>query len=154
MASSSIGENLMTKFTRLQSVSSHTLIAATAVFVAAFSNVAFFADANQIYGASKNPIFIGSLFPFVTAIFVLVLSALCHRFTVKPILIAFLMVSSVIAYFSTKYGTVFDYQMLSNVLATDTAEARDLLNFELVPYVLALGIFPSLAIYLAPLKHP
>jgi lipid A ethanolaminephosphotransferase len=89
-------------------------------------------------------VFVGSLFSFVTAIFVLVLSAVCHRSTVKPVLITFLMLSSVIAYFSIKYGTVFDYQMLSNVLTTDTAEARDLLNVELIPYVLALGIVPSL----------
>lgn len=144
----------MRKIAILQSVSSHTLIFATAVFVALFANVAFFADALRIYGASANLMFVGSLFPFVTAIFVLVLSAVCHRATVKPVLITFLMLSSVIAYFSIKYGTVFDYQMLSNVLATDTAEAGDLLNVELIPYILALGIVPSLAVYFATLKHP
>ena len=73
------------------------LILAVAVFVALFANAAFFASVASVYGVSaKSAPFIVSLFCFITSIFVLILSAVCHRTVVKPVLIAFLLLASVI----------------------------------------------------------
>lgn len=147
----------MSKWALLDSkaISSHTLIVATAVFVALFANFALFSTAVSTYGLSAgNALFIASLYPFITSIFILVLSAVCHRVLVKPLLVVFLLLSSVLAYFTNTFGTVFDYHMLTNVLETDTAEASDLFSVQLLLYVLVLGLIPSLLIYLAPLKHP
>lgn len=136
-------------------VSSAKLILATSLFVALFSNVGFFADAARIYGSSATHIlFIGTLFLFITSILVLVLSAVCHRMLVKPLIIAFLMISSVLAYFIGHYGTVFDYRMIGNVFETNTAEARDLFNPKLLLYVTGLGILPSLLVYFVRLSQP
>ncbi|MDO9383459.1 MAG: phosphoethanolamine--lipid A transferase [Hyphomicrobiaceae bacterium] len=146
---------LLKRMAGSEGVSSTTLILATAVFVALFSNAGFFADAARIFGASANStLFIGTLFFFITSIFVLVLSAVGHRKLVKPVLIAFLMISSVLAYFISQYGTVFDYRMIANVFETDTAEARDLFSPKLLFYVATLGIAPSLLVYLVRLKQP
>jgi lipid A ethanolaminephosphotransferase len=138
-----------------KTVSSGALILGVSLFVALFSNVAFFATAVGIYGHSpKTVLFLGSLFLFITALFVLVLSAVCHRLSVKPLLIAFLLLSSVIAYFTAQYGIVLDYRMIENVLETDSAEAADLLNPHLLAYVLVLGVLPSLLIYFVRMEHP
>lgn len=140
---------------RQRTLSTNALIMAASLFVASFANVALFIAAVETYGLSSgNVLFIASLFFFITSIFVLVLSAVCHRKTVKPLIVAFLLLSSVLAYFTDRYGTVFDYHMISNVLETDTAEARDLLNFKLLAYVALLGIFPSLVVYSLRLRHP
>ena len=56
-----------------------------------------------------------------------------------------------LAYFSNKYGTIFDDKMIANVFATDSAEARDLFNPQLVLYVAVLGVLPSILIYRMPL---
>ena len=140
---------------RPTTVSSNSLIVAVSFFVALFSNVAFFTAAAQTYGISvRSIVFFASLFFFITSIFMLVLSAICHRVLVKPLLIAFLLLSSVIAYFSNKYGTIFDYHMLGNVLETDPAEARDLLNLQLILYVAGLGVLPAAIVYLVALRTP
>ena len=114
-------------------LSSNSLIVAVAVFVALFANAAFVTSAFNVYKNSAEEIlFASSLLPFITAIFVVILSALCHRAAVKPVLIAFLLLSSVIAYFMNRYGVVINDDMLVNVLETDTREARDLLSFALL----------------------
>ncbi len=129
-------------------VSSAVLITAAAAFVAVFSNAAFFADVVRVYGLSlKSAPFIASLFCFITSLFVLVLSAVCHRGLVKPMLIAFLLLSSVIAYFANAYGTIFDYRMIGNIVETNTSEARDLFSTSLVLHVALLGVLPSCVIY-------
>src|SRR5690242_16599710 len=84
-------------------ISSTALIVAVSTFVALFSNVAFLSAARQIYGSDL--LYIAALFLVIVSIFVLVLSAVCHRALIKPVLIAFLLVSSVIAYFANRYGT-------------------------------------------------
>ncbi len=135
--------------------SSAALIVAVSVFVALFSNIAFFASAIRTYGASaEGMLFIASLFIFLASVFILVLSAVCHRRLVKPALIVFLLLSAVIAYFTNTYGTIFDRQMIGNILQTQSAEARDLLNYKLVLYVVFLGLAPSLFIYCAHLDYP
>ena len=135
--------------------SSASLIVTVALFTAAALNVAFFTDALAIYGASATGwVFVASLFFFITAIFVLVLSAICHRALIKPLLIGFLLLGSVLACFSNRYGTIFDYRMVANVLETNAAEASDLFNVHLLLTVLGLGVLPSVLIYLVDLKRP
>jgi lipid A ethanolaminephosphotransferase len=136
-------------------VSSAVLILAVAAFVAVFSNAAFFASVVNVYGVSaKSTPFIVSLFCFITSLFVLILSAFCHRALVKPMLIVFLLLSSVIAYFSKTYGTIFDYRMIGNILETNTGEARDLFGVALLLYVALLGVLPSSVVYFVPLRRP
>ena len=124
-----------------------------AAYVALFGNTALFNSAFKIYnGGAEEILFTGSLLPFIMAIFVIILSTLCHRALAKPVLVAFLLLTSLIAYFMNRYGVVIDDDMLVNVLETDTGEARDLLNFPLVLYVLLLGVVPSVFIYKVRLR--
>jgi lipid A ethanolaminephosphotransferase len=137
-----------------EGLTSTKLIFAVAAFAAVFSNVAFFASVVGVYGLSlKSAPFIVSLFCFITSLFVLILSAVCHRAFVKPMLVIFLMLSSVIAYFTNTYGTIFDYRMIANILETNSAEAGDLFSMSLLLYVLLLGVLPSAVVYAVPLRH-
>ena len=136
-------------------VSSGTLILATSLFVALFCNIAFFTSAAEIYGVSFSSIlFMASLLVYITSIFILVLSAVCHRRTTKPVLMLFLVLASIVAYFATGYGTIFDANMIANVFETDAREAGDLLTPKLALYVILLGVLPSLAIWRANIAQP
>lgn len=138
-----------------RSFSSGTLIIAVAVFVAVFGNFAFYNAAFRVYGVTADSVLLGAaLAVTLSSIFVLFLSALCHRMSVKPVLIAFLLISAAVAYFTNSYGTIFDTAMLSNVFQTNTAEARDLFSWQLVLYIAGLGIAPSLAVWYANLETP
>ena len=126
-----------------------------AVYVVLFANTALFNSAFNIYkGGAEEILFAISLIPFIAAVFIVILAALCHRAAAKPVLITFLLLSSVIAYFMNRYGVVVDDDMLVNVLETDTGEAGALFSFALVLYVLILGVVPSLFVYRAELNLP
>lgn len=131
------------------------LILAVAVFIAIFANVKLYAAAMNVFGSHA------SMWPFhlsfvlsIAAMLVLLLSAVCHRILVKPFLIVALMLSAVLSYFSSAYGTVFDTQMIGNVLATDRAEAGDLLTSKMLLWIGILGALPSLAVWRANLTFP
>ena len=135
--------------------SSVQLIIAVSLFVASFSNISFFTSAQKTFGlVGENALFVGSLFVYITAIFIIILALVCHRFLVKPLLIGFLLLSSVIAYYSNTYGTIFDYKMISNLFESSVSEASDLFNFKLLLYIGLLGGLPSLVIYYANHDHP
>lgn len=130
------------------------LIVAVALFVVTFANTSFFSTALETYpldggNVARNLPFLSSLFFYVTGLFVILLSLLCHRVLLKPVLIAFLVLASVIAYFTNEYGAIFDHRMIENILETDIGEARDLLSLPLALYVLLLGVVPSVVVWLA-----
>ncbi|GBE42637.1 MAG TPA: phosphoethanolamine--lipid A transferase [Rhizobiales bacterium] len=139
----------------VRALSSTELIVIVSVFVALFSNTAFFSSAAKIYSLdAENILFILSLFARITAVFIIMLLVVCHKFLVKPVLIVFLLLSSLITYFMNQYGIIVDYRMIDNVLETDFAEVRDLISFPLVKYVFFLGILPSVLVYRVKLRRP
>jgi lipid A ethanolaminephosphotransferase len=148
-----IGRLRYTFFNR--SVTSGELILAVAMFIAVSANTAFFSAAIAAFGngATAWP-FHASLFLSVVAFFVLLLSLLCHRMLVKPVLILFVMASAGFAYFAHAYGTVFDRQMIANALQTDSAEAFDLVTPALLIWVAVFGVLPSIAVWRSNLVFP
>ena len=139
----------------VRALSSTELIVIVSVFVALFSNTAFFSSAAKIYSLdAENILFILSLFARITAVFIIMLLVVCHNFLIKPLLIVFLLLSSLITYFMNQYGIIVDYRMIDNVLETDFAEVRDLISFPLVKYVFFLGILPSVLVYRVKLRRP
>lgn len=132
------------------------LIVTVALFVAIFANTSFMSSALDLYPLnsktlSENLPLVASLFVYIMATFTALLSLVCHRFLVKPLLIAFLLLSSVIAYFSNHFGVLIDDGMIENILQTNLDEATDLVTLPLGLYVVALCIVPSLLVTFLPL---
>jgi lipid A ethanolaminephosphotransferase len=69
------------------------------------------------------------------------------RWTIKPILITVLLISSLTNYFMNSYNVVIDDSMIRNMMQTNIHESMDLLTLKQVLYFLFLGLLPSLYIY-------
>lgn len=50
-------------------------------------------------------------------------------------------------YFANNYSIIFDDNMIANSLETNLAESVDLFSFELIAYVILLGLVPSYWVY-------
>ena len=126
------------------------LILATAAFLTFFTNLAFFSHVLETYPVEpKNLVFLASV-PWVFAGFtVLLLSLVCFRHSIKPVLITVLCLSSLAASFMDSYNVVIDASMIRNIMNTDINEALDLLSFRLALYFVLLGCLPSYFIYKA-----
>lgn len=119
-----------------------------AIFFIIFGNFAFFSNIEKVYPVNlKNIAFLTSLTAGFTGVIVLVLSLVCFKPTIKPIIILLLILSSFASYFMDSYNTVINDEMIQNIVSTDFAESLDLFSFKLVLYVLLLGVIPSIFIY-------
>lgn len=138
-----------------RAVTSGELILAVALFVTVTANANFFSAAVEAFGRDPSAWpFHASLLLSVVSLFVLILSLVCHRILVKPVLILFVMASACFAYFAHAYGTVFDRQMIANALQTDSAESFDLLTPALFVWIAVFGVLPSIAVWKARLVFP
>lgn len=128
-------------------VSLEKTIVYTAVSFTAFYNLTFFANVLQVYPLSlQNGAFVFSIAIVLTCVFVVLLSLICYRFTLKPVVITLFLVTSVSAYFMDSYHVMIDEGMIQNILMTDTKEVLDLLSVKLLLYFLLLGVVPAFLI--------
>ena len=125
------------------------LVLFVGVFLTLTGNFTFFEKTMQIYPFSENWLFITSLFLFLFSFLAAILLLLCFRWTVKPILIFLLLVSSMLTYSTHNYGIVFDQNMITNTFETDVSELGDLLSIEFILYVCFLGLLPSYFVWAA-----
>lgn len=105
----------------------------------------------ELEGA-RGTVFILAFAGIVTAATGALLSLLAWPLVVRCVLGGLLIVSSALAYFIQSYGIVFDPTMVVNLLQTDARETRDLLSFQLLLTVLAVGVVPT--VWLLVQKKP
>ncbi len=132
----------------LKNLNSTKIILLSALFFIIVGNQAFFKNVISVYPPSQNdgPFLLSLALVFFGAN-VLLLSLLCFRYTLKPILIFLLIASAFSSYFMDSYNIVIDKSMIQNVLQTDIHESLDLFSIKLVLYVLLLGVLPSVLLY-------
>jgi lipid A ethanolaminephosphotransferase len=131
----------------LFSVTPTQLIFLSTAFWMLFANFSFYHALLADYPLSENIGFLASVIIGFSGVIVLALALLCHRYTMKPLLIALFVTSAFAAYFMDSYHVLIDTDMIRNALSTDSHETTDLLSPSMLVYVLLLGVLPSLYIY-------
>ncbi|HZF71503.1 phosphoethanolamine--lipid A transferase [Sulfuricurvum sp.] len=125
-----------------------TVIISVALMLVVFANGVFFKHVSEVYPlAGGNILFVLSLAIVLLCVTVIVLTLLSWRYTLKPVLITILLVSSLVAYFMDAYDVVIDNHMIQNLLETNIKESVDLLSFKQVLYFVLLGVIPSVIVY-------
>ncbi len=135
-------------------MTSTKLIVLISTFLVAFGNRAFFSNVTDIYLVNlKNIASLGSLAILSGCAILLLLSLLCYRHSIKPVLITMLFISSFAGYFMDSYNVIIDDTMIQNIVSTDIAEFMDLTSLKLVLYVTLLGVIPSIWVYKVKLVY-
>jgi lipid A ethanolaminephosphotransferase len=138
----------------MKRITTTKLIIISAIFLVLFDNLACFRDIVEVYPVSLDNIgFLASLAVVFTCLIILFLALVSSKYTIKPILILTLFISSIASYFMNNYNTIIDHTMIQNIFATNAKEAVDLFSFKLVLYVLFLWLLPSLWIYWVEVKY-
>lgn len=120
----------------------------TSLFFAVFSNTAFFrtvAATGALHGTGGWRL-AASLFVAICALNMLLLCALLNRWTVKPVLIALLLVTAAAAYYMNRYTVYFDADMVRNILHTDAQESHELLTPGFIGAIAVYGLLPSILV--------
>jgi len=132
---------------KLKTITQTKLILLTTLFLILFDNYTFFVNLTKVYPLSENFAFIISIVFVLYFFHVLLFSLVSTRWTIKPILIVVLIVSSLTNYFMNSYNVVIDDSMIRNMMQTNMNESLDLLTLNQVLYFIFLGLLPSLYIY-------
>lgn len=132
----------------LKNISSLALIILVSLWIVLFDNIAFFKQLTAVYPISVEyaPFLLSQIF-VLTLIFMLIFVLLGYKYTLKPILIFMLLLTSVQNYFMVTYNILVDKNMIENIIQTDSSEALDLVNITLVLYFIFLGLLPSWFVY-------
>lgn len=123
------------------------LILLVALFITVFGNFSFFSRVLAAYPlTSATAPALLSLVVVLLAVNVLLLGCLGLARMTRPVLVLFLVLSALAAYFMDSYGIVINVDMLHNAMQTQASEVRDLLNLKLLSYALLLGGLPALLV--------
>jgi lipid A ethanolaminephosphotransferase len=132
-----------------------SIIFLSSLFIVFFDNFSFFRNVLEVYPFNgSNALFLLSLGIVLFLFICLLLVLVSFKYTLKPILIFFFVVASLLNYFMQTYHVVIDSEMIRNSLQTDLHETRDLLSFQLFTYLLLLGILPSWLVFKVKIEYP
>lgn len=108
-------------------------------------NYPFFRESWKVLNSIENVKtgFIVSIPLFVLFALNILFSLFTIKYVSKPIFIALILTSSLVAYAGLTYGTVFDYGMIKNSAQTNMSEASSYLNASLMICFLLTGIIPA-----------
>lgn len=138
----------------MKEITSSKLIIITTVIIMLFGNLTFFTNVLDTYPLNlKNSLFLLSLVVVFGGITTLLLSLVCYKYTIKPILITILLISSFAAYFMDTYTVVINDTMIDSIVSTDMGESLDLFSIRQMLYLIFLGIVPSILIYRAKIPY-
>ncbi len=130
------------------------LIILVVLFLALFDNYSFFSNTLKIYPFEVHNIgFLISLFIILVAFNILLFTLLSLKWTIKPILIVVVLISSLTSYFMDSYNVIIDKNMIRNIIQTNFSEASDLLTLKAILYFLFLGLLPAIFIYKVQIKY-
>ena len=122
-----------------------------AAFLTLTGNFTFLEKTLLVYPLSENWLFVCSLFIWLFVFLSALLLLLCYRYSIKPILIILLIISSLVSYSTNNFGIVFDHNMITNTFETDTTEFSDLVSFKSFIYLLFFGLLPSYFVWMTTL---
>ena len=131
----------------MKKITQTQLILLTSLFLVAFDNYAFFTNLTKVYPMSDNFGFVISTALVNFFFTVLLLSLVSTKWTIKPIIITVLIVSSLTNYFMNAYNVIIDASMIRNMMQTNMSESMDLLTLKQVLYFIFLGLLPSIYVY-------
>jgi len=135
-----------------RNITTTRLVIIVAAFLTLVGNSKFFSETVIVFPLQDNFLFIASLSVWLFSFLSILLLIVCYKYSVKPILIAILLTSSIVSYVANAYGIVLDDNMITNTLETNPSEALDLFSFKFLLYFIFLGVIPSYWVYKVPVS--
>ena len=100
------------------------------------------AGAGRDWSNPASWLFIACMFLALVALHFVLLAPFASRWTVRPLLSLVVVASAAAAYYIRTYAVIMDPAMIRNVLETDVHEARELLSWSMLGWVLLLSSVP------------
>jgi lipid A ethanolaminephosphotransferase len=130
-------------------VSTEVLAVAASLFFGFACNSAFLTGvlAGRSWTDPATWVFSASMLVMLTALHLLLLSLVLHRWIARPALSVLIVATAFATYYMQRFGVYLDPSMLRNVLRTDVAEASELFGLGMLPHLLFYAGLPLLVLW-------
>ena len=131
------------------------LIVITSIWLATIGNLALWQELARLPEMNDwRAVWFGVAFAaLIASLLCMLMSLLCWRWTVKPVISIVLLSAALGAYFMLTYRVVIDSSMMVNVMQTDLRESLDLFSWRLVLAVFFLAVLPIFVLWRQPVKQ-
>jgi lipid A ethanolaminephosphotransferase len=138
-----------------QGIHPNLLIVLTSIWLATIGNLALWQELVRLPEMNDwRAAWFGVAFAaLIAALICMLMSLLCWRWTLKPVIALFLVIAALGGYFMLSYGVVIDSAMMVNVLHTDLRESTDLASWKLVMALLFLAVLPIVLLWKTQVKR-
>ena len=125
------------------------LMVVSSIWLATIGNLALWQELARLPEMNDwRAVWFGIAFAaLIASLLCMLMSLLCWRWTLKPVIALFLTSAAFGAYFMLSYRVVIDSSMMVNVLQTDLKESLDLFSWKLVVAVLFLAVLPIVVLW-------
>jgi lipid A ethanolaminephosphotransferase len=132
-----------------------TLVLIVVVWLVATANGSWWAaaGAGRDWTRPANWLFMLSCFTLLVALHFVVLAPFAFRRVVRLLLTALVIATALAAWFMRSFAVVLDPTMIQNVMHTDTREVRELINVDMLVWVLLWSVVPVAFIWLVRLQR-
>lgn len=96
---------------------------------------------------------VAAVIAIYTLIYALLIILASYKHVQKPLLVLITLLGALCTYASTKYGIIFDQDMIRNFAQTNVSEATSYLSFSSVLSFILLGMVPAVLIIKAPITY-
>lgn len=121
-----------------------TLVLLVVTFMIATANDAWWQAviAGRSWANAGSWGFVAACFIALVAIHFAVLATFANHWIIKPLLSVIVIAAAGAAYYMRTFAVILDPSMIQNVLRTDTQEARELLSWSMVAWILLWSTIP------------
>lgn len=136
-------------------VSPFLLALLCALYLLVFANFSLWHSGFQVLGVGASGL--RGLLVLAVALLLLyvgIIYLLLWRGLGKVLLVLMFFIAAFAAYSMDAYGTHIDANMVENLLETNGREIQGLLSWQLLAYVLLLGVLPSVLVVRVPIRYP
>ena len=132
-----------------------TLVLIVVAWIMATANIAWWAAVGQgrNWAQPYNLLFFVCCFTALTALHFALIVPFAFRWIVRPLLTFLVVASAAAAWYMRAFNVLLDPTMIQNVLRTDRHESRELLNVDLVVWVVLWSALPVAFIWLVRLQR-
>ncbi len=137
----------------MKTITQTKLLVSLSLFFTLFYNYSFFANLIKVYTLEENLGFVLSIAFVISFFLIFLLGLVSFKYTIKPIAITLLLVSSMTSYFMNTYHVIIDATMIRNMMQTNIHESLDLLSVKQVLYFVFFGLLPAYYVYKIKLEE-
>ncbi|MGL6002110.1 MAG: phosphoethanolamine transferase [Plesiomonas sp.] len=127
----------------------------TSAYIGLVLNWPFYANLYDIFSQmpTVNGLFVISIPFFIVATLNFLLNLLNWRYFIKPFFILLVITSALVSYAMTKYGVIFNQDMIQNIFETNTSEANSYFSLSALFWFSLTGLLPAIIILLTPINY-